>query len=425
MNINITLKCDTCNEYTNCRIGISNRAEQPLRFCCQDCGAPIEFLLVEEVIYGEKEPEFTGATIIQPNKPFDEETNFVELHLDFPVHFGKYVQGDTPFMKAAARSGVMATVYHGRRLAYLDAKHAKFGFFKTLLKLYAKEKWLPFKNTLEKHFDKKATSDKMMDLNDALYHAIAEIMAPFLDFSQPDQIVDDEKQYLNIQNNLAKKNKVTFDAFIDEILKTEFLKNLQIDCLEIYPKILSAELPLRPVLFLDFDNEHQDKMIPMRVSVDQFDTYKDLYKDISEIISRQLVLVAGLNNLLKRDDHNAFKSGIGATKAGKDNTPKNLNDFANVSFGKKLDYIDDNWFIFSNEATDNQLRNAIAHFKTDYDEVTQKITYYPRIEGMKEDKSEEMYFLEFMRRIIIVYREMNRLHQLVKCLFYHHYLSQE
>jgi len=95
-----------------------------------------------------------------------------------------------------------------------------------------------------------------------------------------------------------------------------------------------------------------------------------------------------------------------------------------VSFGQKQDFIDDSWFTFGDEAADNQLRNAIAHFKTDYDEITQKITYFPRNEGIKQVKSEEMYFLEFMRRILIAYRELNRLHQLIKSLFYYHYLIQ-
>jgi hypothetical protein len=110
------------------------------------------------------------------------------------------------------------------------------------------------------------------------------------------------------------------------------------------------------------------------------------------------------------------------TKSGKDLTPKNLHGFADLAFGQKDDYIDDNWFSFSDRVADNQLRNAIAHYKTDYDEITQKITYYPRKEGMKQEKSEEIFFLEFMRRMLVAYREMNRLHQLIKSLFYYHYL---
>ncbi|KZB51378.1 hypothetical protein AUP41_07810 [Thalassospira xiamenensis] len=181
---------------------------------------------------------------------------------------------------------------------------------------------------------------------------------------------------------------------------------------------------MRPALFLDFDAAYQKQTIPMRVSADQFDDFKDLYKDIAEIISRQFVLVAGLNNLFKRGDHNVFKPEIGMTKSGKDQTPKSLHAFTDIPFGQKGDFIDDNWFSFGEQAADNQLRNAIAHFKTDYDDITQKITYYPRKEGMKQEKSEVIYFLDFMQRVLVAYREMNRLHQLIKSLFYYHYLIQ-
>lgn len=413
MNINITLQCDACGEMTNCRIGMSNRAEQPLRFCCQECGSPIDINL------GGKHSNISGATQVEGNQPFDDETNFVDLHLDFPVHFGKYTMGDTPFMRAAQRIGTDEIAIHGRRLGQLDATYTDFGFFRTLLKFYIREKWVPFKNAIEKRFGGNVASDKMQDRNAALYVAIAKIMAPF---AKPNQSEEDIQLYLQVQMNLAENNKAAFYAFMDEILDTGFLKNLQTDCLEIYPKILKAELPLRPVLFLDFDEEYQNEAIPMRVSADDFDTFKDLYKDISEIISRQFVLVAGLNNLLKRGDHNAFKPEIGKTKKGKDNTPRSLHDFADVPFGKKQELIDDSWYSLGDDAADNQLRNAIAHFKTDYDDITQKITYYPRKEGIKQVKSEEMYFLEFMRRILIAYREMNRLHQLIKSLFYYHYL---
>ncbi len=91
----------------------------------------------------------------------------------------------------------------------------------------------------------------------------------------------------------------------------------------------------------------------------------------------------------------------------------------------KKDMIDDSWFEFVNEAVDNQLRNAIAHVKTDYDEVTQIVTYYPKKEGMKSEKPEQVTFLEFMRRILISYREMHRLHHLVKALFYYKYLVSD
>ena len=194
------------------------------------------------------------------------------------------------------------------------------------------------------------------------------------------------------------------------MIDSDFLKNIQHDCLEIYPKILQAELALRPALFLDFDSNYEKELVAFRVSVDEFQTYKDLYKDISEVMSRQLVLVAGINNLIQRGDHNSFKD------TGK-NTPKSLNKFADVPYGSKLMHIDETWYPIDEKVTDNQLRNSIAHYKAEYDEIKQVVTYYPRKEGIKQEKSESMYFIDFMRKILISYREMHSLHQLIKCLF--------
>jgi hypothetical protein len=72
MNINLTLKCDTCGELTNCRIGLSNRDEQPLSFCCLDCGAPIDLNL------GAAVSDIKGAQQVPSTSPFDAETNFVD-----------------------------------------------------------------------------------------------------------------------------------------------------------------------------------------------------------------------------------------------------------------------------------------------------------------------------------------------------------
>jgi hypothetical protein len=117
VNINITVECETCGEKTNCRIGMSNREEQPFRFCCQSCGSPIDMTLRQS-----KGGEFHGAMQIQPDLyPFDDKTNFVDLSLDFPVAFGKYVMGKTPFMEAFRRIGHEAMGLHGSRLAYLIA----------------------------------------------------------------------------------------------------------------------------------------------------------------------------------------------------------------------------------------------------------------------------------------------------------------
>ena len=71
----------------------------------------------------------------------------------------------------------------------------------------------------------------------------------------------------------------------------------------------------------------------------------------------------------------------------------------------------------------NKLRNAIAHHKTEYKDATQVITYYLKREGMKQEKAETISFLDFMHQLLVTYREMHRLHQLIKCLFNYIFLA--
>ena len=213
---------------------------------------------------------------------------------------------------------------------------------------------------------------------------------------------------------VAAADKQALDAFISELKDNRFLNNIRTDCLEIYPRILAAEISLRPALFLDFDACYTKEVTSFRVSSDDFQTHKDLYKDISEILSRQLIVVAGLNNLIHRGNHNVFNADIS-------NPPSSLQKYADLSFGLKLQFLDNCWYSLQTDAADNQLRNAIAHYRAEYEEVTQTITYYPKKEGMRQDRAQSMTFLDFMRKILISYRELHRLHQLIKCLHYYLY----
>ncbi|MDP2582415.1 hypothetical protein Q8W37_20950 [Shimia thalassica] len=411
MNFNLTLECTSCDEVIDCRVGMSNRKKQPLRFACPGCSAPIDI----DMAYGGG-MHFRGAHRVHGKQPFDNSNPFVDLHLDFPVYMGEYQMGNTPFIRAASQIQPEEYQLHNVRLNMLNEGVDNASFFGNCLKFYRNEKVKPFINCAEKRFGITTKSELPQDLNATLYSVIAKAMAPF---TTPHHESETVNQYMEIIFALAKDQRPAIDAFIAEVHDTGFAKALQFDCLEVYPRVLAAELPLRPVLFLDFDCDFADMLLPVRVSTHDFEMYKDLYKDITEIISRQLVLIAGVNNLMKRADHNTFLPGIGMTANGRDFTPTSLNAFADVPFGKKMDFIDDSWFDMEDAATDNQLRNSIAHYKTEYDDITQVVTYYPRREGMEEERSESMQFIAFMRRILLAYREMHRMHHLIKAILYY------
>lgn len=374
---------------------MSNRDEQPFRFCCQTCGSPIDILISKK-----GNGDLRGAEQIYENIEFDDKTNFVDLHLDFPVSFDKYVMGNTPFLRAVGRIGHENYIIHNNRLNALNQLCQLAPDLRQIIRLYSKNVDL-FSRLCESRFGEKVKTQKPQDVNATLYCVIAKVFFPF---ALPKDDAESVHKYMQIMKLLVDKDKTAFDAFINEIIGSGFLENIQRDCLEIYPRILEAELPLRSALFLDFDENYEKELVPLRVSIDDFQKYKDLYKDISEIMSRELILVAGINNLISRGDFNEFKN------MGK-NTPKNLHKYADVPYGQKLGFLDDTWYEIEDGVADNQLRNSIAHYKAEYDEITQVVTYYPRREGIKQEKAESIYFIDFMRKILISYREMHRMHR--------------
>ncbi len=390
---------------------MSNRREQPLRFVCEECLAPIDI----NVNLGEG-ISVNGAKQLETESPFDGETAFVDLHLDFPVSFGEYVMGMTPYIMAAQRCGQENMQIHSMRVNTLNEITERASDINKIIKFYRKGKSNQYRKKVLSFLGSDMPCKKQIDQNRALYHLLERCFMPF---NEPGKSLETVEGYTAKIIEFANLKREGLESLLKELVDTGFLKNLQDDCLELYPKILNYELIFRPALFLDFDETYESSRIAYRVSSHDFDEIKDLYKDISEVLSRQIVLIAGVNNLEKRNNHNSFSSAV-AIKP-----PNSLHKFADVAFGHKLDLLDDPWHTISKQVADNQLRNSIAHFKAEYDDVTQKLTYFPKKEGIKQEKSEEMYFLDFSRKILLAYREMHKLNHLIKCLFVYYYLHVE
>lgn len=405
MNFMERLKCHVCEVPIDCRLGLSNRYFQPLLFACPSCGEPIYITMQLDKPPNVK-VKVKNAKRMVIEEPFDGSNPFIDLHLDFPVKFGPYKMGHTPYMEAMQRVGIERMGFHFQRLERLNSLQGKTEELRRVLRLYGRNNDL-FGRLCLKHFGVKMESSKPQDVNAALYKTIATVFSPF---SLPTENMESVEIHMKGIRQATNSSEDAFNTFIKEIIDNSFLNNIQQDCLKIYPLMLDGELVFRPALFLDIDQNYGNDIVAFRVSSHDFNSFKDLYKDISEILSRQLTLVAGINNVIHRGDHNEFDSKI-------KHYPRSLNDFADIPYGFKLNHITDSWYNINTEAFDNLLRNSIAHFKTEYDPASQIVKYFPKKEGMKQVRSEEIHFLEFSRRMLASYREMHRLHHLIKCLF--------
>lgn len=431
----MSLKCDECSNQTNCRVGISNRDVQPLKFSCKTCGTLIGIHINARgadsldnraiaAIQAGKGPqdlylnqgvnwEISNASEVPIEGMFDTALDFVDLHLDFPVVFGSYVPGNTPYMQAVGRSSAEMAVFHRERLGLINDQYKKYPQVVELISKYTRGFYGPFSDYAKKQFRLQVMSQKLEDINAALYTVVSQYALPFTLPGDSQALV---RKYTKTSVDLMRDKKAAMAAFLQELFDTEFLSSLQRDCLKIYKPIFDAELPLRPALFLDVDHTYAAGRTAMRVSSQDFAEYREVYKDMAEVLSRQLVLIAGISNLIERGDHNAFAMRV--SKGGKQLSPASLNEYANVALGNKLLELDSKWHIIDPLAHDNELRNAIAHNKIDYDDVTQIITYYPKLEGMEREKKQEIQLLDYMHRLLALFREVHRLHHLVKCLNY-------
>jgi len=437
VNINLSVKCDECSNQTNCRVGMSNRDVQPLKFSCKGCGSLIglqfkvkdadslDTRAIQAMLAANSPREaqvnqgvsyrIIGAKEVAIEHGFDTALDFVDLHLDFPVVFGGYVMGRTPYLEASARAGPEMAEFHRFRLHLINQQYKKYPQVAKLIEMYSKGFYGPFREAVCKRFKVRVESGKMEDINAALYTVVSQFILPFTLPGDSRTLV---RYFTGTVIDLVQKNKDGIAAFLQEVFDAEFLSHLQRDCLKVYKPVFEAELPLRPALFLDVDRTYAAGTVAMRVSSQDFVEYREVYKDMAEVLNRQLVLVAGINNLLKRGDHNAFAKGARVTKDGKELASSSLGRYADVSLGNKLLDLDDPWYSIDPVALDNELRNAIAHNKIDYDDVMQVITYYPKLEGIEREKKVQIQLLDYMWRMLSLFREVHRLHHLVKCLNY-------
>jgi hypothetical protein len=349
----------------------------------------------------------------------DNKNPFVDLHLDFPVRFGKYIPGDTPYMIAmqdlrdTSESDVemLAKIqFHNQRLNQLNHFHDRADEIKTIIRLYNGKNKQLFKKRINDFLQQDlGPSLKPQDINAALYKFLTFVFLPFVHFGEVGSLVE---EFTGMMKRLAGQ---PFNNFVRNIVDSGFLGSLQADCLKLYPEIYYAELPMRPALYLDLIEKYEKAKTAARISTKDFQSYKDLYKDIVEVVSRQLVLVAGINNIIHRNNSNAFPTIDGGALSS-------LEKFSKKTISEKFKYLDDCWYKIDREIVGAEVRNSIAHNNVNYNEITQIIEYFPEGGGLRPTTGKQIYFLDFMRMLLEVFREMNNLHHLVKCLFYYEYL---
>jgi len=415
LNINVFVKCDHCDDLIHARIGFSNQERQTFRFACEKCASPIIVNLVVDFEKVTWKGEIQGGTEVESMWPdkVDQSNQFVDLHLDFPTYYGKYEMGITPFLRASTKLKDNLIPYQ-KMLALLQAAVNDTVNINAIIRFYLTGNVQLFEKKIRDYFDEKSfPCKKPVDINRALYQFLC---IAFMSLNDP----EGQASFVESANEklckIYQDNRESFGLFLEHIIDVGFLANVQRDCLELYPHILEANEILRPALYHEFVDD-DNKETCLRLGNSDFLKHKGLLQNICEVISRQLVFVAGVNNIAKRGQHNVFEPKI-------QRYPKSLDEFANYSFGVRSKYIDDSfWGPIAAGVAKNHLRNAIAHYKVEYDESTQEIEFYFKLEGMKQKRHEKMTYMDFTVVMLESFRWMNKFNHLIKMLYVFWYLK--
>ncbi|EKF9596115.1 hypothetical protein O1C65_003513 [Vibrio cholerae] len=400
MNLNMgILECEECQDTFSCRIGMSNRHTQEFSITCKNCGSIASIVIAED-----KNISRTGVRKVGVRAEEGNSSYHLDLHLDFPVFESESWHPFSPFMLSALMGGESAVAQHAYNMSSLNDISSRYNFIKNTLNFYERKKYDLFARNTNEYLKIESVVSTDIGAEMLLFRLLFDLLDPFLSASEVNYDIDN---YTKAISNISS-SKLT--PFLKEVTTNKATDNCIFDAIKIYKSVLEKEVIFRPALFLDLDRNHSKSKLPYRISSEGFESIQDLFKDISEVLSRQLSFVAGINNLIKRGSHDDFL--VVKSKKGIVLSPSSLQKFADLDFGKKLEFIDDSWYKISKDVADNQLRNSTAHFKWDYDSVNQKVTYFPKKEGLDRLQSKEISLLDYTNKILASFRLMHRLNYL-------------
>ena len=269
MNTCMTITCATCELDTDCRIGYSNRHIQPIHFSCPHCHTQLEIILdISEAPRSNFTFNGCKPSKHQPNGPFSGANPFVDLHLDFPVKFGGYVPGATPWFASLeqvkkatdgdSKKAYEMSQFHAARLHALNQLYSRADELKRIINLYHGNNKQLFQRRAAEYLEEDEKQSLLpQDLNATLYRVIAKAFFPFVVLEHGREISEELPKMLYALDSAA------LSSFIEEIFSTGYINALQRDCLRVYPKIFDAELSLRPALYEGLNITEMSDLINM------------------------------------------------------------------------------------------------------------------------------------------------------------------
>jgi hypothetical protein len=417
MVIRYYLRCEHCQKTTLLRIAVGYQEKEPFYFECEHCSQAVSGnLLLDQRNARIKGLEVNGATQIDA-----QEADYILTYdPSFSHAGGETLDGLTltPFLQMAERHDMLESI---QRLAYLNViAREVVPDLGRIIRNYKSGNWSQFEIGIRKHIPDDLPVALPLDRNRALYLLLELCMSPIATSKAHSELIN---FFTGYTVRLAQTRSDSFNAFLAEANRMEYLKKTQNEALDLYPRFFRLLDEFRPVL-PEWDPEHPNQDYPADLRVTGKSGYHDLkslYVDGYEVICRALTLVTGLINLTHRNNHHAY---LPHPTLKNNFLPSSMTDFHEKSHAPKLEMLVEEpalhfWLA---KSLDAKLRNAIGHNTISYNTGTGYVTYSVNRKGTSVAS---ITYGEFLTRLLRILLRTHQMNHLVKILFVYLYWGSE
>lgn len=395
------VKCFACDSVTLLRIQVGWLDQIPLFVGCNGCGGTLRGMFTKDQDAGELDFTMENADII-PYENVEEVKQEIECSSELPVY--RYKKGPqetlkvTPYIRNFMNMGPEQSLLFSKHInSFIHLWNTEGSKFTTVLDLQLAGNMDASLKLMSKFFpyleinleDPDVFRNSISNFFGLLSNFIL-LLFPSNHFSKSTGVF--LKYYSDVYNNNI--NLFTpFTEFLYETIKIEVFTN---DGLKLIKKFIDNINYFVPIIGLTYYNDYEKNKVfgeEYMITSSDFDRVKQIYAETYEWLSKFLVIIMGVENISLRGDFNRMP----IVNKHKNKNINSLHDFTFMSNGLKLDFINTSSFLkdYYNSNLDNQLRNAVNHYKTTLDSVNQLITYSPFNDEQRANKTKDIFIIDF------------------------------
>lgn len=409
----IVIKCNICGTHTLLRVQIGHIERMPIAIGCIGCGVVLKGYHHTDNSKKQTSLELLNGTVIQEETGVNSSQE-IECSAEFPTRRFTKGAGEfrvSPFINAFQTMKEESYIeFVGRINSFVKEWKTNGSKLHDVFKLYKNQNYLFMNKLLLEITTGKIPSDENNKENFFYY-----------------VIVKDFMTWIYPENN--KKLLKPIDLILEEFIsnKTQALNTLEAinnkmsiqeqlnRGLELYFRFLDKFSSFTPAMCILFSLHDGKEYLGGDYIITSFDfeENKGFFVDSYEWLSRNLYFFVSICNALENSDFTLMKK----TKATQRLKVNSIDDFMKMDHGKKKEITEESIFLSSIHEkfwNNGQLRNAIQHYKHEFNPVTQQIKYFPYSDPKKASVFKEISLIKFA---YLSYISMQAVHQGIYFLF--------